>query len=218
MIKIHDLEKKLSPDFTLRIGELSIADGERVAVIGPNGSGKSTLLKLLSGTLKPDRGSIESSFPAGKTGYSPQYPYVFRGSVQYNVKLGAKNKDIGGIIDACRLTDLKNKKASELSGGEKQRMCLARMLAGEYDCLLLDEPLSAVDIDMGSELEALLSDTCEKRGATLLIATHIPSEALRVSTKILIMNGGKVEEYTDTASLSSPQSEFGKKFISLWRV
>lgn len=218
MIKIRDLEKKLSPDFTLKIGELTINDGERVALIGPNGSGKSTLLKLLAGIIKPDSGSIGLSFPPQKVGYAPQNPYVFRGTVEYNVKLGSPDGDISGLLEECMLDKLKTKKTNTLSGGEKQRMCFARMLGGNYDCLLLDEPLSAVDIDTGSTLEKLLADNCGKRGATLLMATHIPSEALRVATKILIMNGGRAEEYTDASALSSPESEFGKKFISMWSV
>lgn len=217
MIKIRDLKKTLSPDFTLDIGELTIDTGERVALIGPNGSGKSTLLRLIAGILQPDRGGIEITPPGTRLGYEPQSPYVFRGTVASNVRLGGDG-DVEELLRECRLEALKDKRTNRLSGGEKQRMCFARMLAGNYGCLLLDEPLSAVDIDTGAYLEERLRAHCEKNGTTLLISTHTPSEALHVSTKVLIMNGGRVEEYADTASLHSPQSDFGKKFISLWRV
>lgn len=218
MIKIRELEKTLSPDFTLKIGELTIEDGERVALIGPNGSGKSTLLRLIAGILSPDKGTIEVSFPKGTVGYEPQSPYVFKGTVLSNVRLGTKNTDVGDILRECRLEALRDKKADKLSGGEKQRVCFARMLAGNYGCLLLDEPLSAVDIDTGAALEDTLKKHCEANGTTLVISTHIPSEAFRVSTKVLIMNGGRIEEYAPTDTLRAPQSEFGKKFISLWSL
>lgn len=218
MIKIRELEKTLSPDFTLKIGELTIEDGERVALIGPNGSGKSTLLRLLAGILTPDKGTIEISFPKASVGYEPQSPYVFKGTVLSNVRLGAKNADVSDVLRECRLEALRDKKADKLSGGEKQRVCFARMLAGNYGCLLLDEPLSAVDIDTGAALEDTLKNHCETNGTTLILSTHIPSEAFRVSTKVLIMNGGRIEEYAPAEALRSPQSEFGKKFISLWSL
>lgn len=220
MIKIYGLEKTLSPNFTLKIGELTINDGERVALVGSNGSGKTTLLRLIAGVIKPDKGGIELSFPSGRVGYQPQQPYIFRGTARSNVKLGASggNGDIEKILEKCLPPELWDKKTNRMSGGEKQKMCFARMLAGNYDCLLLDEPLSAVDIEAAAELERVLADSCEQNGSTLLISTHIPSEALRVSTKILFMNNGTVEEYTDAGKLQRPQSDFAKKFISLWSL
>lgn len=218
MIKINGLQKKMSSDFTLTVDGLTVEDGDRVALIGPNGSGKSTLLRLIAGIIKPDSGTVEISFPRDRLGYEPQSPYIFRGTVYSNIKLGAGGGDLDRLITECHLGELIGKRADRLSGGEKQRMCFARMLAGGYGCLLLDEPLSAVDIDTGAELEGLLRKHCEGDGTTLLISTHIPSEALRVATKILIMNSGRVEEYADIDSLRSPRSEFGKKFISQWSV
>lgn len=216
MIKITKLEKNLSHDFTLKISELYIENGERVAVIGPNGSGKSTLLRLLAGIIKPDSGKIEID---GRTGYEPQNPYAFKGTTEYNIKLGADKKaDIESIIDECALSQLKNKNVSELSGGEKQRMCFARMLAGGFDTLLLDEPFSAVDIETGAKLGAYLAGECKKRKTTLIMTTHTPSQALNIATKILIMNGGEISEYSDIAELKNPQSEFGRKFIEQWRL
>lgn len=219
MIKITELEKKLSTDFTLKIGELNIEDGERVAVIGPNGSGKSTLLRLIAGILKPDSGTIEISVQKNKIGYEPQNPYSFIGTVEDNIKLGAHgNTDIEKIMSECNLSELKDKRSSRLSGGEKQRMCFARMLAGNYSLLLLDEPLSAADIEISAQLEGCLKDECRKNGTTLLMSMHLPSQALSSATKILIMNKGEVSEYSDISELKNPKSEFGRKFIEQWRI
>ena len=219
MIKITGLEKKLSPDFTLKIGELNIDDGERVALIGPNGSGKSTLLRLIAGIIKPDSGSITVTAKKNGIGYEPQNAYAFKGSVEKNIRLGMHgNADIGAIMRACRLEALKDKRSAELSGGERQRMCFARMMAGNYGLLLLDEPMSAADIETSEMLGKYLADECVKNGTTLLIATHLPSQAIGIATKVLIMNGGSISEYSDIAELKKPESEFGRKFIGQWSI
>lgn len=219
MIKIKNLEKKFSSDFTLKIGELNIESGERVAVIGPNGSGKSTLLRLIAGIIKPDSGEIKISVPENKIGYEPQNPYSFSGTAEDNIKLGIHGEaDIERILRECRLTELRSNRSSRLSGGERQRMCLARMIAGNYKLLLLDEPLSAADIETSAALEDFLKAECERSGATLLISTHLPSQALNVATKILIMNKGEISEYSDVSQLKNPESEFGRKFIEQWRI
>lgn len=219
MIKIIGLEKKLSPDFTLKIDELNIDDGERVAVIGPNGSGKSTLLRLVAGIIKPDSGSIEITAEKSRIGYEPQNAYAFRGTVEKNIRLGTHgNADIGGIMRSCQLEALKEKRSSELSGGEKQRMCFARMMAGNYSLILLDEPMSAADIETSEILGKYLSDECSKNGTTLLVATHLPSQAISIATKVLIMNGGRVSDYSHISELNNPGSEFGRKFIGQWSL
>lgn len=217
MITINNLVKKFSSGFTLKIDELNIDDGERIALIGANGSGKSTLLKIIAGVETPDSGNIICTFP--KIGYQPQDPFCFRGTVEYNIMLGAKNDiDINSLIEEFSLSDLRKQKTAKLSGGEKQRMCLARIMSGKYPCLLLDEPLSAVDIEISEQLEKSIVRRCEEQKTTLLFSTHLPSQALRISTKVLLLHNGEIAEYADTPELSNPKSEFGQKFISQWRI
>ncbi|MBO7690451.1 MAG: ATP-binding cassette domain-containing protein [Clostridia bacterium] len=221
MIKISGLKKQLSDAFTLSVGDLQIMDGERVALIGMNGSGKSTLLRLIAGELEPDEGTIECTGPAKSIGYEPQSPYVFRGTVRSNILLGAKDlgeEALDELLEKCQLTELKDKKSSELSGGEKQRMCFTRMLAGNWPTLLLDEPLSAVDIQTARGLENALVDHCKEHGTTLLLSTHLPAQAMAVSTKVLLMDGGKVIEYTDTEQFRTPKTDFAKEFIAQWDI
>lgn len=217
MININNIEKKLSPDFAIKTGELYIEKGERVALIGPNGSGKSTLLRFVAGIIKPDSGSVETG--SERTGYQPQSPYIFKGSAEKNIIMGAdKNADIDKIIKECDIENLRKKDARFLSGGEKQRVCFARMLSGNYKTLLLDEPFSAADIESSAKMEKLLLKHCINNNTTLLISTHTPSQALRLATKIIIMNGGKIEEYSDIKKLNNPESEFGRLFVSQWKI
>ena len=220
MIRVEGLRKKLSGEFTLAIDELVIEDGERVALIGMNGSGKSTLLKLIAGEWAPDEGCILCDGSAATIGYQPQSPFCFRGTVEKNIMLGVRDEttDLDALLTDCGLTDLRDKKTSALSGGERQRMCFARMLAGNWPCLLLDEPLSAVDIRTSRSLENALVRRCEEQGTTLLMSTHLPAQAMAVSTKVLLMDAGRVVEYTDTADFLHPQSEFGREFIAQWDI
>ena len=220
MIRVEGLRKKLSGEFTLAVDELVIEDGERVALIGMNGSGKSTLLKLIAGEWTPDEGRIFCDGSAATIGYQPQSPFCFRGTVEKNIRLGLRDEaiDLDALLADCGLTELRDKKTSALSGGERQRMCFARMLAGNWPCLLLDEPLSAVDIRTSRSLENALVRRCEEQGTTLLMSTHLPAQAMSVSTKVLLMDAGRVIEYTDTADFLHPQSEFGREFIAQWDI
>ncbi len=218
MITVTNLRKRLSSDFSIDVPALTVADGERVALIGPNGSGKSTLLRMLAGDMPPDEGNIEITSPKDKIGYQPQSPYIFKGTVEYNVRLGAhRDHDTEQYIRSCGLEKLRGQKAAMLSGGERQRLCLCRMLAGNYSLLLLDEPLSAADIETGEKLEEVLVAHCESTGAGLLMATHLPKQALNIATKILIMNRGTIAEYGSTKELKTPRSAFGKRFLSQWK-
>ena len=207
MIELKNLTKSFGRDFTLRIPHAVIERGDRVALIGLNGSGKSTLLRLLAGLLPPDR-----------IGYQPQQPYSFRGTAEYNVRLAPRARDVDAVLEACALRDLANKKMTALSGGEKQRVFLARMLAGDYDLLLLDEPLSAADLQTGRMLSGVLKTACETAGITLLFSTHLPRQAFEIANKILLLDGGSVAEFGAVEEMKQPKSDFGKAFFSLWNV
>ena len=219
MIRIRDLKKTFSQDFCLRIDELSVEQGDRVALIGLNGSGKSTLLRLIAGQLAPDAGRIDLGVEKDRVGYQPQAPYAFRGTAAYNVRIAPRApKDISPLLRRCALEELAKKKMSALSGGERQRVFLARMLAGDYDLLLLDEPLSAADLQTGAELSRTLREACEETGKTLLFSTHLPRQAFDIANKILLLDGGRAVEYGPAERMRTPQSEFGKAFLSLWNA
>ena len=218
MIGIENLTKTYPSGFTLSVPSLSIGKGERVALIGLNGSGKSTFLRLIAGAEKPDGGEISLARDT-RLGYLPQTPYAFSGTVDYNVRLAAGKRNVDETLFArFQLDGLRNKKMTELSGGERQRVFLARMLAGEYDLLLLDEPLSAADLQTGETLLGVLLDYCREKNVTLLFSTHLPKQALILSTRVLLFDGGKAVEDGAPGVLSAPESEFGRRFISQWKV
>ena len=219
MIRIHQLEKSFSSEFTLKIDDLTIEPGERVALIGANGSGKSTLLRLLAGQLKPDAGEIVRDASPREIGYQPQSPYAFRGTAAYNIRLAPDApKDLTALLKACSLESLAHKKMIALSGGEKQRVFLARMLAGNYSLLLLDEPLSAADLRTGEEMAAMLRDYCAAHGTTLVFSTHLPRQAFIVADKIVLLDGGTLAETGTPEQMRRPESDFGKLFFSQWNV
>ncbi|MBQ6019569.1 MAG: ABC transporter ATP-binding protein [Clostridia bacterium] len=219
MIRIRELEKKYPPDFTLRIGEAQILPGDRVALIGMNGSGKSTLLRLLAGLEKPDRGELICIVPRERIGYQPQSPYVFRGTAAYNLGLAPRApKHPEALLSVLELDALAEKKMNALSGGEKQRVFLGRMLAGDFDLLLLDEPMSAADLQTGAHLSRVLKEYCDSRGTTLVFSTHLPRQAFDIATKVMLLDRGTVAEFGGVGQLRAPRSEFGKQFFAQWNL
>lgn len=227
MIQIHNLRKRYSSDFCLEIDELHINDGEKIALVGSNGSGKSTLIKILAGIIEKDEGEIFSSCEKEKTGYLPQSPYIFNTTVYKNIKIGLdkgenkanETKAVNEMLKKVDLLSHSQKKSSTLSGGEQQRMCFARMLVKGYGLLLMDEPLSAVDIQYCDEMEKLLNGYCESNGTTLIVSTHLPLQAVNLSTRMIILNKGKIIEDGKTEEiLKNPKTEWGKKFLAQWRL
>lgn len=227
MIEINKLEKKYSQEFSLYIDSLSVQQGDRIALIGSNGSGKSTLLKIIASVVKPTAGSCIVDCPSCLIGYEPQDPFCYNMNVRKNICLGLdtskKSSDndriVDNILEKCCLTHLQKKRADALSGGEKQRMCFARMLVRPYKVLLMDEPLSAADIEMSEKMEQVLLSFCKENNTALLFSTHLPQQSIRLSTKIIIMHDGRVAEYGDTEKiLRHPQTEFGQKFLANWSL
>lgn len=217
MTEIKKLTKRLSPTFCIDIDRLVIGDGI-TALIGPNGSGKSTLLRLVSGQMKPDGGKIESK--AENMGYMPQFPYAFRGTVDSNLAIVCKSRSKRiEILRLCGLGDKIGANTLTLSGGEKQRMFIARMLAGDFGMLLLDEPTSALDVESAGIIRNALTAYSRERNVPVVLSTHSPAEAKGIADEIIMMNEGRAAEHGTPADiLINPGTEWGKKFISQWKL
>lgn len=193
-----------------------VKQGEFISIIGPNGSGKSTLLKLLSNIYKPKSGNIliygrnikeyKGKELAKKMALVPQntvidydffvedivlmgrYPYIGRFEKE-------KDKDYHIVDEALKLTNtyyLKNRRINEISGGECQRVIIAKALAQNPDILLLDEPTSHLDINHQMEILRLLKDLNKKRGTTIVLVIHDINLASRYSDRILLLNNGNI--------------------------
>lgn len=217
MIILENVEKTYSSSFCLRVDSLRLDRGERLSLIGMNGSGKSTLLGLIAGTVRPDGGRIRTEGEE-RIGYLPQHPYVFRGSVRDNVRLSAaSDAACSQMLRAFDLEGLAERRAASLSGGEKQRMFLAGMLAGRFTTLLLDEPLSSVDVGTAQNLNQTVLSLCEERGITLVAATHLPAHVLSMNGRLLFLDRGRAVPYDDASSFAESEDAFVKRFISQWK-
>jgi manganese/iron transport system ATP-binding protein len=188
-----------------------ITAGERVAVVGPNGAGKSTLFKLIAGMLKPSEGRIDiyGHGPAGHIciGYVPQAQQIDR-NFPVNVEDVVMMGRIGQIglfrwprkqdwrhvrrsLEAVDAVHLARKQIGELSGGQQQRVFIARALAQEAEILLLDEPLSGLDIPSQEKIVAIL-DRLRDQSVTVLVATHDLNLATEHFDRVLLLNRSMV--------------------------
>jgi tungstate transport system ATP-binding protein len=183
----------------LRGVDLRIAAGERVALIGANGSGKSTLLRVLHGLLKPSAGSVLRD-GAMRQAMVFQRPFALRISVLANVALalwlrGVRWRDAKEqALDALGrvgLAGLALRNARALSGGQLQRLALARAWSLAPHVLLLDEPTASLDPHAKREVEALMAEFAEA-GMTLVFASHNLGQVKRLATRVVYMEQGRV--------------------------
>jgi ABC-type Mn2+/Zn2+ transport system ATPase subunit len=186
---------------------LALSAGDQVAVVGPNGAGKSTLFHVIAGTLKPTQGQVNiyGSGPQGHScvGYVPQRNRIdwrFPVTVQDVVMMGRVGKigllrwprrqDRRLVNEALTRVDMNafaNRQIGELSGGQQQRVFLARALAQEAELLLLDEPLTGLDLPSQEAILALLAQL-RRQGVTVLVATHDLNQAAEHFAKVMLLN------------------------------
>lgn len=213
VLHLDHLSASYGDNQVLRRVTLDISDGELVALLGPSGCGKTTILKLVAGLLQPVSGDLrfneESvlSVPAERRGAVMvfQKPLLFPHlTVTENVAFGlkmrrtAKAETQQRVNEALRLVQLEGferRKPHELSGGQEQRVSLARALVTEPRVLLLDEPFSALDESLRGEMRELVRDLQRRLKITTLFVTHDQAEAAMMADRIaLILNGG-VEQF-----------------------
>lgn len=187
MIEVSNLSKSFGQKVLFEDLSFTIQEGERVAVTGESGKGKTTLLRLLSGLERPDHGTI-SGFSQQDIAYAFQEPRLFPTlSVLENVLCVSQKKPVDRarakqILSHMELDDLK-KRPSELSGGMKQRVCLARALYANRSILFLDEPFTGLDVGRKERIRATILDFC--RGRTLVLVSHDPSDVVAMTQRAL---------------------------------
>jgi len=183
----------------LRGIHLHQARGERVALIGANGSGKSTLLRVLHGLLRPTSGSLHQQ-AALRQAMVFQRPHALRLSASSNVALGlwirgtpwgAAREQAQAALARVGLAHVAQRNARTLSGGQLQRMALARAWSLRPDVLLLDEPTSSLDPHAKREVEALMAEFAAS-GMTLVFASHNLGQVKRLATRVLYLEGGRL--------------------------
>ena len=232
MITLSKLTKEFGDATAVNGIDLEIADGEFFSMLGPSGCGKTTTLRMIAGFEEPTSGRIEL---AGEdvTWTSPKtrnvnmvfqnyalFPHM---TVRENVEFGLKIKKlpkaeaaerIERMIAAVRMEGFESRHPAQLSGGQQQRVALARALVNQPAALLLDEPLGALDLKLRKEMQLELKSIQQQTGTTFVYVTHDQEEALTMSDRVAVMNGGNVEQIDDPRSLyERPRSAFVADFI-----
>jgi osmoprotectant transport system ATP-binding protein len=215
---------------------LSIEKGEFVTIIGSSGCGKTTILKMVNGLIQPTSGDIivdgQNTKDVDLTMLRRNIGYAIQGSVLFPHMTVEKNiayvpnllnksdrertkqavskwMKIVGLEDSMR-----HRYPSELSGGQQQRVGIARALAASPDILLMDEPFGAVDEITRSSLQDEIARIHKETGITILFVTHDISEALKLGTKVLVMDQGKAVQFgTPEEIKEKPATEFVEKLI-----
>ena len=198
-VQLQGVDLRYGAVAALRGVDLRIAPGERVALIGANGSGKSTLLRVLHGLLRPSAGSVVRD-EAMRQAMVFQRPFALRASALANVALAlwlrgtawraAKGKALQALV-RVGLGSIALRNARTLSGGQLQRMALARAWCLAPQVLLLDEPTASLDPHAKREVEALMADFAAA-GTTLVFASHNLGQVKRLATRVVYMEGGQV--------------------------
>ncbi|MBT9385382.1 ABC transporter ATP-binding protein [Pseudooceanicola sp. CBS1P-1] len=212
--------------------DLQIRDGEFFSFLGPSGCGKTTLLRTISGFVQPSSGHVRIG-GADMAGIGPNKrptALIFQNlalfpmmSVAENVAYGLRVRGVGKserearalkLLDQVALSPHAHKKVSALSGGQKQRVAIARALAVEPKVLLLDEPLSALDLKLRQHMRRELREIQQRVGITFIYITHDQGEALNMSDRIAVMNAGRIEQVGHGREIyANPQSAFVASFV-----
>ena len=196
----------------LRVDSLDVGPGEHLAVLGPNGAGKTTLLRLLAAIDSPHSGEVTlggvSTTRGGvhlrrQVAYATQRPGLLSTSVRRNVELPLRWRKVPrklrgelamAALERLRVADLADRPARALSGGEQQRVSLARALAIEPAVLLLDEPAAGLDAQSRSAFFADLEQTLADRATTVVQVSHRAEEALRLADRVVVLVDGCVRQ------------------------
>ena len=211
-LNVRGLIVKRGGRVVLEVGELSLRKGEVLAVIGPNGVGKTTLLLTLARLLKPERGEIwfngQPAWAESDLAYRRrialvlQYPLLFDTSVYENVAMGLRfrglsKQDIQPKVEAwlnrLGILHLAQRRAGELSGGEGQRVSLARAMVLEPELLLLDEPFGALDPPTRTRLLDDLGKILPESSTTTIFITHNLDEARQLAGRIVVIMDGRLQ-------------------------
>ena len=203
-IQIENLSVSYSKNDALHNISLQINKGDFACIIGPNGGGKTTLLKTILGTLKYDSGKITTNAKGGPLGYVPQTADIdphfplnaletvltafLRGGLHPFKSFSGKDREKAlGFLREMGIETLAQKQLCELSGGEFQRLLIARALALESEILLLDEPTANVDITSRNQIFSLLKKL-QKSGKTIIIVTHDIAAATEFGNRLICIN------------------------------
>lgn len=235
-IEIENVSKHFGEFRALTGIDLTVPTGELVALLGPSGSGKTTLLRIIAGLESPDSGKVlfngeeatDRDVKDRQVGFVFQHYALFRHMTVFdNIAFGLTVKPrklrpskvqirekVFDLLQLIQLEQLWDRYPSQLSGGQRQRVALARALAVEPKVLLLDEPFGALDAKVRVELRRWLRRLHDEIHVTSVFVTHDQEEALEVADRIVVMNGGKIEQQgTPSEVYDRPANPFVFNFL-----
>jgi len=217
--------------------DLDVTKGEMVCLLGPSGCGKTTTLRMVAGFLEPDQGSVTidgrdvTSLPPERRPTAmvfQNYALWPHMSVFDNIAFGLKlrkmpraeiSERVGQALELVNLTHHLKSRPARISGGEQQRVALARALVQEPKVLLLDEPLSNLDAKLRVRVREDIREIQQRLGITTVVVTHDQDEALSISDRVAVMNGGRIEQYAAPVDLyRSPATTFVGGFVGAMNV
>lgn len=236
-ITLTGITKSFGEKKVILTTSLTIESGSFTTLLGPSGCGKTTLLRMIAGLETPDTGEIcfddrtvfssekRINVPPEKRGLG----FVFQDfalwphmSVYENVAFGLRaahntkglDEKVKNALHAVQLDEFASRYPHQLSGGQQQRVAFARAIVIEPQCILFDEPLSALDALLREEMRAELKELISRLGITAVFVTHDQTEAMSMSDRIAVLNGGKIEQYAAPERIySAPETQFVARFI-----
>ncbi len=231
-VELRQVSKAFHGLTVVRGIDLGIRQGEFFSILGPSGCGKTTLLRLIAGFEEPTEGEIyiRNQLMTRVPAYRRPVNTVFQSyalfghmSVWDNVAFGLRIQKLGRaelqdrVRDALKLVKMDafaNRQPGQLSGGQQQRVALARALVNRPTVVLLDEPLGALDLKLRKQMQVELSNLQDDLGITFVMVTHDQEEALSISCRIAVINGGRIEQVgTPSEIYEQPRTPFVADFI-----
>ncbi len=231
-LELIDVTKKFGEFVAVDTVSVSIPQGEFFSFLGPSGCGKTTILRMISGFIDPTSGAIKLAgrdlngigpnkrptalifqnlalFPLMSVAENIGYGLMVRG-----VSAAERRKVVDRMLELIALRGYADKRIDELSGGQKQRVAIARALAVEPKVLLLDEPLSALDLKLRQHMRQELRAIQRSTGVTFIYITHDQGEALAMSDRVAVMSQGRIEQIGPSADVyNKPQTAFVAAFV-----
>ncbi len=233
-IKIENLIKVYNEKTVVNVDSISLESGKIYGIIGPNGAGKSTLLRILAGLEEISKGvclydkqRLKDETMKNIT-YMSQKPYLLRSSVYNNIAYPLKlrrydkqiiDKNVSSIMKEFNVYELREQLATSLSGGESQKVALARALIFKPELLLLDEPTANIDPNSIELIEQAIISRNKEKAMTTIIITHNIGQAKRLCDEIVFMKDGIIEEFGEAKQvIHKPKRDTTKKFLSLYTM
>ncbi len=232
IIELKDISVVFDGETVLNNLCLEIADKEFITLLGPSGCGKTTTLRIIAGFVEPDTGDVlfDGKKINGVPAYKRQVNTIFQRyalfphlDVYENIAFGLRVKKlpekeidakVREMLSLVNLTGLEKRKIDTLSGGQQQRVAIARAIANNPKVLLLDEPLAALDLKLRKDMQSELKKIQQQLGITFIFVTHDQEEALSMSDRVVVMDGGKIQQVgTPQDIYNEPKNAFVADFI-----